>query len=116
MALVEHPDPRTNPANLCPWRGSRFRLLAASSASHRSRGLSALRALIRRWGKLCECLLEINRDRNLVIQRSRSFPRAGDYRMRAGKTEISRNRRLALDHVAETGDAVLLAAIHHHRK
>src|SRR5262249_43736694 len=64
MALVEHPDLRMNVA---PHIGSRE--------------LSALRTLIRRWRELCECLLEIDRDRNLVIQRSGSLPRAGDHRV-----------------------------------
>src|SRR5262249_61102233 len=78
--------------------------------------LPALQALIRKRGELCECLLEIDRDRNLVIQRSRLLPRAGDHRVRTDKMEISRNRRLTVDHLAETRDAVLLAAIHHHPK
>src|SRR5215472_9772119 len=78
------------------WRGWRFGQLAAGTPHIGSRELSALRTLIRRWRELCECLLEIDRDRNLVIQRSGSLPGAGDHRMRAGKMEISRNRRLAL--------------------
>src|SRR5215471_6251309 len=53
---------------------------------------------------------------NLVIQRSRLLPCAGDQRMRAGKVEIRRNGRPTVDHVAETGNAVLLTAIYHHRK
>src|SRR6516162_10045818 len=116
MALVEHPDPPHEPGESGPWRGWRFRPLAASGASHGSPGLPPCEPLICRRGELCECLLAIDRERNLVIQRSRLLPRAGDHRMRAGKMEISRNRRLAVGHVAETGDAVLLAAIHHHRK
>src|ERR1700758_5293662 len=74
------------------------------------------RDLIRRWRKLRECLLEIDGDSNLVIQRSRLLPCAGDQRMRAGKVEICRDGRPAVDHVAETGNTVLLTAIYHHRK
>src|SRR5262249_18992836 len=108
--LIPHEPGESGPlarmAILPPRREQRFAL---------DHELPALQALIRRRGELCECLLEIDRDRNLVIQRSRLLPRAGDHRMRTGKMEISRNRRLAVDHVAETGDAILLAAIHHHR-
>jgi hypothetical protein len=39
------------------------------------------RDLIRRWRKLRECLLEIDGDSNLVIQRSRLLPCAGDQRI-----------------------------------
>ena len=68
------------------------------------------RDLIRRRRKLCECLLEIDGDGNLVIQRARLLPCAGHQRVRAGKVEIGRNGRPAVDHVAETDNAVLLAA------
>src|SRR5215475_11228304 len=88
------------------WRGWRFGQLAAGTPHIGSRELSALRTLIRRWRELCECLLEIDRDRNLVIQRSGSLPRAGDHRVCGSAKWKS----------PETGDAVLLTAIHHHRK
>src|SRR6201993_5039460 len=94
----------------CPYCGRELAslpqmCLTSDHASYPSRDL------IRRWRKLRECLLEIDADSNLVIQRSRLLPCAGGQRMPAGKVEIGRNGRPTVDHVAETGNAVLLTAI-----
>src|SRR6516162_8600180 len=97
--------PRTNPANLAPGADGDFAFSPRAALHMGHPGCPPCGPLICRRGELCECLLEIDRERNLVIQRSRLLPRAGDHR----QMEISRNRRLAVGHVAETGDAVLLA-------
>ena len=55
--------------------------------------------------QLAERILEIDRHRNLMVQRPGCFPRLGDEPMRAVKVEICRKRRLAVDHVAKWSDA-----------